>query len=276
MKVGIIALLRQNINVTYFTNKEIWDWCFHKYPDLEGGVTPSLLSIELHPSRPRKAKKDPHISEDVREARRVSKKDTTVIVQGYEELDLEFNDYLFLVNPPSGSILKTDLGTVLTSDDYRNKIFVKGIFVEERGIRDPPPLIYGVDFSKVALDRDRRSLMTGAQVASTLAEIWTDLILKDNGTASAELYLTLLLAKDNSLETLEAKNCITRIAAEKLYKVLRSLYSPDTFFYNAEDTNLTEVYVHRLSGLNLDCSNNSRLFVTDSRTYPAKIVRNLC
>src|SRR5208282_4752897 len=99
MKVGIIALLRHYVKVAYYTNKEIWDWCFHDYEDLNGQVS-KLLTIELHPSQPRKAKDDPYINEDVRGARQTAKKDTTVIVQGWRDLNIRFNDYLFLVNPP--------------------------------------------------------------------------------------------------------------------------------------------------------------------------------
>ena len=125
--------------------------------------------------------------------------------------------------------MKTTLGTILTGDEYKTKIFVKGIFVEERGIRDPPALAFGVDFSKVALDRDRRSLMTGSQVALTLAEMWDTLISEDQGT-SVEKYLKLMLSKDDYLETLNAKACISRVAAQKLFEKLRSfILSRDIF-----------------------------------------------
>jgi hypothetical protein len=241
MKIGIIALLRQKLKVTYFTNKEIWNWCFHDYVDPHGGYTSDLLTIDLQPYQPRKAKKDPKISDVVREARRVANKDTTVIVQGKWELDVNFNDYLFLVKPPAYSLLITDLGAILTASDYRSKIFVKGIFVEKRGNKNPPVLAYGVDFNKVALDRDRRSLMTGSQIALTLPEMWDSLILKDQGLSAAELYLKLLLEPENFLETVKARECISRGAAEKLFEKLKSMFSQDTFFYNAEDPNMAEV-----------------------------------
>ena len=240
MKVGIIALLHHGFNVTYFTNKEIWNWCFHDYEEPDGGVVSDLLTIELSPYQPRKAKVDLLISDDIREARKVANKDTTVIVRGRRELNINFNDYLFLVNPPSETLLKTTLGTILTGDEYKCKIFVKGIFVEERGIDHTPPLAFGVDFNKAALDRDRRSLMTGPQIASTLAEMWNSLISEDQGT-SAEMFLKLMLSKDDYFETLKAKDYIERAVAEKLFEKLRASFSPETFFYNKEDTNVSEV-----------------------------------
>lgn len=240
MKVGIIALLHHGFDVTYFTNKEIWNWCFHDYEEPNGGVVSDVLTVRLFPYQPRKAKVDPHISDDVREARRGADKDTTVIVQGLLYLTINFNDYLFLVNPPSETLLKTTLGTILTGDEYKSKIFVKGIFVEERGTSHTLPLAFGVDFNKAALDRDRRSLMTGAQIALTLAEMWDTLISEDQGT-STEMYLTLMLSKDDYFETLKAKDRISRAVAEKLLEKLRASFSPETFFYNKEDTNVSEV-----------------------------------
>ena len=240
MKVGIIALLRQGFEVTYFTNKEIWDWRFHDYNDPNGVVVSDLLTIELSPCSPRKAMIDPLISDNIREARKVAHKDTTVIVQGSHELNININDYLFLVNPPSETLLKTALGTILTSDEYKSKIFVKGIFVEERGIRNPPALAFGVDFNKITRDRDRRSLITGSQIALTLAEMWNTSISEDQGT-SVEKYLKLMLSNDDYLETVKAEECISQVVAEKLFEKLRTSFSMETFFYNREDADVSKV-----------------------------------
>jgi len=238
MKVGIIALLRRHINVTYYTNNEIWEWIFHDWSDPDR-QTSSLLTVYLHPCQPKKAMQDPTLSQDVREARRTARRNTTVIVQAKRSLDINFNDYLFLISPPPGTDLTTNLGSILTDAAYRSKIFVKGIFVEERGISDPPPLRYGVDFGKVVLDRDRRNLLTRSQVANTLTEMWDGLISRDQGDA-AKGYLEMLLEKNETLETLNARTNLRQVCAEKLFKELRSLV-PGKFFYNAEDVEPTEV-----------------------------------
>src|SRR5277367_289006 len=265
MKVGIIALLRYRAKVTYYTNREIWDWCFHDFQDSDGDIS-NLLTINLAPYQPNKAKKDPMITEDVRVARRTAKKDTTVIVQGYRDLDIRFNDYLFLVNPPPDTLFETKLGTILTGDEYRSKIFVKGIFVEQRGANNPPGLVYGVNFNKVALDRDRRSLMTESQVAETLSEIWNDLIERDQGM-SVDNYLELLMGNQDSLETLKADDFIHEISAKKLFEKLKSMFSPETFFFNGEDKNIAEVILLTLQA-------NSRLFVSSKIVYNANQSRS--
>ena len=91
MKVGIIALLHEGIKVTYFTNREIWNWCFRKYPEPDGGKS-NNLTIILDRHRPILVKRDRTISDDEREVCTVTDRNTT----GYEEIDIKFNDYLFL------------------------------------------------------------------------------------------------------------------------------------------------------------------------------------
>jgi hypothetical protein len=153
------------------------------------------------------------------------------------------------------------LGTILTGDEYGSKIFVKGIFVERRGLNNPPGLTYGVNFNKVALDRDRRSLMTESQVAKTLSEMWNDLIERDQGM-SVDKYMELLIGDQNSLETLEAVGFISKISAKKIFEKLRSMFSPETFFFNGEDKNIAEVILLTLQA-------NSRLFVSSKIVYNA-------
>lgn len=237
MKVGIIALLRQSISVTHYTNKEIWDWCFHDFSD--GEQTSKLLSIKLRPYEPRKATNDPLICEDVRKARRNANRHTTVIVQGNRELEIQFSDYLFLIHPPAVTVLKTSFGSILTGEDHRSKIYVKGIFVEEHDIRNPPPLAYGVDFNEAQLDRDRR-FITILPITRLLAMMWNELISQDDFDIAAAMYLKLLLDRDETLEILEAKRYISRISAKKLFQQL-CVMTPGRFFYNSEDPNSVEV-----------------------------------
>ena len=240
MKIGIIALLRQNCRVTYYTNREIWTFHFHLYHNANGEKPSKKLSVGLASHHPKKAKQDTSISEDVRQARIAAGEDTTVIIEGSRPLNIRFEDYLFLVNPPEKEQLKTELGTIIIADQYRSKVFVKGIFVEE--MKGYPHLHYGVDFCKAALDRDRRSLMTGAQVAATLAEIWNDLIERDEEDA-ADRYLQLLLsdvAENAPYDILHASHRISRVSAKRLLEKLQALCSPNSFFY-CEDGKAIEV-----------------------------------
>jgi len=239
MKVGIIALLRRNFRVTYYTNKEIWDWCFDKHYTADDKFS-ELLTVVLSPYRPRIAKTDPHISSDVRQARITAHKDTTVLVKAPKDREfiIDFSDYLFLIKPSEEGCMNTKLGTVLITKKYRSKIFVKEMFVEDR--KDRPCLYYGINFSRAALDRDRRSTMSDSEAQRTIATIWNRLIEKEQGNA-VQQYLELLLEKEDHLETLEAKNCVSKTTAEKLLELLKKLH-PNGFFYSSEDPDPTEVY----------------------------------
>jgi len=242
MKVGILALLRQGCTVNYYTNKEIWEWCFCDFYDPDDNIS-NQLTIQLQPCRPRKAIHDTTISDDVREARRSAVKHTTVIVENVRYgLDINFEDYLFLVQPPQDTLLASEYGTILTSMEHREKMFVKGIFVERRGAGHRPPLSYGVDFSQASLDRDRRSLMTGNQIAETLGNIWDDLISRDHPGA-LDMYLQLLQVNDANgvLETQYAKETLEPSSVEKLFRRLTESAAEDHFFYNVEDNNVHEV-----------------------------------
>ena len=242
MKVGILALLRNDMKVTYYTNKEIWKWCFHSYPLPDGNWNHNVLSVKLAPYAPRKALEDPNIDDDIRTARRSANKHTTVIVDRAHPFDVGFENFLFLVRPKSDEVLSTEWGSILLSKDYRWKVFVKGIFVEERGVRDPPALYYGVDFSRAALNRDRQSLMTRGEVASTIVRMWNSLITAETqGDKIVGAYLQIMLKKVESLDTTMAGELLSRQAAERLLAQLRAMYPADAFFYFDQDETASEV-----------------------------------
>jgi hypothetical protein len=234
MKVGIAALLRQNFKVTYYTNSEVWNWEFHQWQLDSSAPSRRELSIRLHAANPMLAKADFRIWGDVRQARMAADKDTTVIVQAPNgaSFNIDFDDYLFL-NPQIEGVMRTDFGDVLINDDYRGKIFVKGIFTQERSIDDPHPLRYGINLRKAKLDRDRKILMTESQITIALSRIWDTLIARSQRHA-AKLYLELLLAAEPSLEILNSKESISRVSAIALFEELRSMF-PCRFFYSLED-----------------------------------------
>jgi hypothetical protein len=181
----------------------------------------------------------------MRQGRRNAARDTTVIVEGIRDTDVVLDDYLFLRQPPKDTVFSTDLGSLLTDDKYRAKVYVKGIFVEKRTINDPPPLYYGVNFNHTSLDRDRRSVMSGHSVASSLAKMW-DIVISKDQPGTAEKYLDLLLAHDdNFMEVLHANRSISRESAVVLLRGLQNRF-PEKFFHCAEDPNAVEVLTTKL------------------------------
>jgi hypothetical protein len=261
MKVGILALLREDFKVTYYTNKEIWHWCFANFPLPDGGWNQNVLSVDLAPYQPRKAALDPHINADICAARKAAHKHTTVIVDSRYIFTVDFSNYLFLVEPTAETLLKTEWGTILLAEKYRHRIFVKGIFVEERGEWDPPALHYGIDFSRVGLNRDRQSLMTRGQVARLVPRMWDKVICeeREGETKICSAYLALMEGKMEVLETGMAGEVLSRRAAERLLERLRAVSPEDVFFYFDQEATASEVPSNSPLFLIVDDSNHPRL-----------------
>lgn len=78
--------------------------------------------------------------------------------------------FLFLKPPPEGSTVETSSGTLINHDDYRGRIYSRGIYV--CSIED---MEFGYDFEDLELDRDRRAVQgwelkwRGAQVLAFAA-----------------------------------------------------------------------------------------------------------
>ena len=251
MKVGILALLRDRMKVTYYTNREIWEFCFHIYPLPDGTSARKVLSVNLASYAPRIANRDPKLDDDIRTARTGAHKHTTVIVDRAHPFDVGFENFLFLVRPKSDEVLNTQWGSILLGKDYHWKVFVKGMFVEKRGFLDPPALYYGVNFLRSALNRggqslilnrDRQNLMTHGEVASTIAEMWNSLMIGETeGDKIVSAYLQIMLKEEEFLDTSMAEGHLSQKAAEKLLEQLKAMYPADTFFYFDQEATASEV-----------------------------------
>lgn len=234
MKLGIMALLRKKIEVSHYTNKEIWKW---EFVDEEGQLA---LGVKTSNAKPTKAKHEDIAIEAIRSARTNSKKDTTVIVQKIEARDINFGSYLFLVKPAPDRIFKTERGSILLADEYKGKMFVKGILVEIRDSENPPTLCFGVDFNYVEVTRDRKNVMSDRDTGETLCQMWNSLISGGNADATSK-YLKLLLEKEECFEALQAEHFISRPSAEMLFKQLCTESPARSFFYCGDAKDAEEV-----------------------------------
>jgi hypothetical protein len=234
MKMGILALLRDEIEVTHYTNKEIWEWMFMNESGRE------VLGVNTSRAKPTIAKREEIPFEAIRRARMNSKKHTTVIIKNIEAGDIEFASYLFLIKPAPHQIFKTEQGSILLANEYKGKLFVKGILVEERDLEDPPVLCFGVDFNGVGVTRDRTNVMSDSKTSKTLSQIWDSLISTGNKDATSK-YLRLLLEEEECFEVLQAVRCISLPSAEILLEQLRSQSPDESFFYCGDAKDAEEV-----------------------------------
>lgn len=131
LKLGVLALLRDGYKVKIRNGSEVWE------PTLEvSDVFDGEQILAFHIAGGRKYENRV----------RVEIQCITPEVWGQYK-----SKFLFL-NPPSKSdVVNTSYGTLLLDKKYANKVFVKGIYVQ-----DVPDYSFGYDLNDVELDRDRK------------------------------------------------------------------------------------------------------------------------
>jgi hypothetical protein len=81
---------------------------------------------------------------------------------------------LFVTPPKAGEIIKTKAGTLLLNEEYKGRVYVRGLFV--RTFED---LQCGYDLQSVQLDRDRQ-MIDEWQLHWQLGELWASACGKDH------------------------------------------------------------------------------------------------
>jgi hypothetical protein len=154
MKVGILSLLRLGKKVELITNGERLDFILWAY--MQGNRKQLAVSfVKL-------TGKDPSLTND-----------TTLTIQNTSISDIRVDRYLFLHPPDSSQTYTNGYGSIILSDTYCGKIFVRGIFVEDCSI-GRWSLVYGINFQSVEINmgRDRRAVPHNAQTAFAVYKIW--------------------------------------------------------------------------------------------------------
>jgi len=128
MKVGTLALVRDNRKVTIRTQSENWTASLQTSTEFGGR---KVLTFTTH--------KRQTVTDDV----------SVEIYPVYkEEWDKISQSFMFMQENVQGE--ENRFGKVLTGDTFRNKIFAKGIFV-----KDMEGMKWGYDLSELTLNRDR-------------------------------------------------------------------------------------------------------------------------
>ncbi len=132
LKFGVLVLVRAGMKVTIRTGPEVWTPSIGESEKFAGA---SVLKFDIQGGR-----------EDRRRVR--------VEIEGVsKEFWSEIKDnFLFLYRREVPQV-ETERGALLTSDKFKGRVYVKGIFVKA-----DPNLQFGYNLFKVELDRDRRVL----------------------------------------------------------------------------------------------------------------------
>jgi hypothetical protein len=145
LKLGILALVRAGHDVKIRTGGEVWTAAIERSERYDANV----LCFHVHGGNEDK--------------RRVRVEVSGVSPETWAE---ERIDYLFLAEPRANEAVKTDRGTLLLGEQYRGRVYVKGIWVQ-----DDPRLTVGYDLMQVDLDRDRR-MLSSWNLSWETSQIW--------------------------------------------------------------------------------------------------------
>lgn len=144
LKLGILALVRAGRKVKIYTRDEIW--------------TPFITRSEIFDEDILCFNIDK--SSDYVELIRID------VSMDEEEWNEQKKNFLFL-SPPI-QLFNSHYGSVILDPEFKGKIFVKGIFVQ-----DEEDLCYGYDLNSIKVDRDRH-MVRSFDLQFTMAEIWKE------------------------------------------------------------------------------------------------------
>lgn len=130
LKLGILALVRAGHAVKVRTGSEVWT------PTLERSETfdEDVLTFRIEGGRSA--------------TNRVRVEVGGITKKAWEEMK---GNFLFLNAPSDAEMIVTYNGTLLMGDQFKQRIYVKGIFVQ-----NDPAATFGYDLKEVELDRDRK------------------------------------------------------------------------------------------------------------------------
>lgn len=206
--------------MVYETNGDIWHWVLYK----EKGCAMRYLAVKISRSEA-KSKLDK----------------TKVKVWNVSAEDVKLENYLFICPPPQEEAYWTTNGCILLGESYRHKVFLNGIFVEEKNNRQG--LLYGVNIQTQSfkLGRDRHYL-NNKEAAGVIYAIWEEAISVEEGAVSK--YLDLLLHHETALDVLDAEDLVGEGVARRLFDALTKQTPDNSFYFSPEDcADVTLIYL---------------------------------
>lgn len=171
LKFGVLVLVRAGHKVTIRTGPEVWTPSIGESEKFAGA---SVLKFDIQGGR-----------EDRRRVR--------VEIEGVsKEFWNEIKDnFLFLYKREVPQV-ETPRGAVLTSEKFKGRIYVKGIYV-----KSDSRLAYGYNLFKVELDRDRR-VLDSYDLGRELRQIWRLALSQDPSLAGA--FMSMLTSKKEDVD----------------------------------------------------------------------------
>lgn len=149
LKLGMLVLVRDGYRVKVRTGGEVW--------------TPAVEASERFSGQR-------VLTVDVQGGRQENER-VMVEVEGItKEFWATLKEKFLFLYPRKIDAVKTPRGSLLLTDRWKGRVYVKGILVQT-----DPKLAYGYDLTEVTLDRDRR-VVASWDLHYELRRIWTDAV----------------------------------------------------------------------------------------------------
>ncbi|KAI8894557.1 hypothetical protein BC833DRAFT_604453 [Globomyces pollinis-pini] len=229
MKKGILAILGENAEVTYYTNNEKWDW---KMMYNQSGIK-TLHVVTKKPKGGIKPGRVIHTKDR-------APKNTVVEIRNTPIDAFDTKQFLFL-EPAQDYFSVPEYGAILFSN--LGELFVKKVFAERR---NDVEFGYNFDDSKGdMLSRDRKSIPSKKQVECSIASIWNK-YLPDPSCDPDKIaqYLQLLIDAPSTGRVKKEILVASDLLSKEACIVLAHAYSglrPDKYPMDGEDLMVSKI-----------------------------------
>ena len=241
-KIGALVMRRQGHSVRITSSSYYWNFNF-------GGAHREMLCCNLSQAKA-------HVVRRKREAyaQKAAKKnfqrpleaniweDVTVKIgksRGNDSTKLseaEFREWLHasieLCPPDPTGLVRTTYGDLIMDPQFSNHIYLKGLRVP--GYKSSGRnYVFGYNFIRGNIDRDRHRLANPSEEASMVTNIWHGAMTAE-GYRVTDAYVKLFHEHEDCADIAFAKDKVSSSTAEIIWHWLRST-SPDVFFYTESD-----------------------------------------
>jgi len=148
----------------------------------------------------------------------------------------EFRSWLDVVldinQPQSTDVVQTEHGDLILDEKFASRIYLKGLHIPGHG-PDGREYIFGYNFLRGRINRDRERLMNRSEEAGMLCRIWEQ-STAIRGNDVMDQYIKLFREREECADIALAKKMMSIAMAKSIWGRLRASL-PGVFFYSTED-----------------------------------------
>ena len=155
---------------------------------------------------------------------------------GMKILEEDFRSWLKIAidlnPPPSSDLVQTNQGDLILDKHFSGRIYLKGLRVAGHSL-DGREYMFGYNFTRGRINRDRERLTNRSEETEMLAMIWEQSI-KVQGDSITDHYIKLFHEHEECADIASAIEKVSPSTAKTIWNRLRTT-SPDAFFYSEQD-----------------------------------------